>query len=494
MVRDLWNEILEGVQVRQALSKLRQEVKEEGAKLALLYQIGINYQVLEELLSHEDPKVRKNTALLIGDLQIQALLDPLFKAYEAEDTLFVKSSYLTALESFDYGAYLPALKLRLEQLSQMELTEENKKHIAQESRAISDLILGFEGMEPHTFTGYKESSDLVLLTNRNHIDVTSQALEGMNAKPFGAGVMVRTNKLEDVLAVRTIQEILFVVPGMGTCSNDPEEAAKTIVDAGFVTYLSKRHAGQPPFYVRIELKSKMPLDKKSTFTKRMGAALERLSDRRLINSTSNYEVELRLIENKEGTFHILVKLYTLKDERFAYRKEVEPTSIRPVNAALTVALVKEYLKEGAQVLDPFCGVGTMLIERHKCVKANTTYGIDLLASAIDKAKTNTEAARQIIHYINKDFFEFRHEYRFDEIITNFPMAIGSKTETEIYDLYEQFFAKARGVLADDAVMIVYSHNRDCVKRLAPKYNVRIEKEFELSKKEGTYVFVLKYRA
>ena len=74
-----------------------------------------------------------------------------------------------------------------------------------------------------------------------------------------------------------------------------------------------------------------------------------------------------------------------------------------------------------------------------------------------------------------------------------PMAIGRKTEVEIYEIYERFFAKARTVLAPDSVMILYSHNRDFVRKLSNSYNVRIEKEFEISMKEGTYVFVLKYR-
>ena len=110
-----------------------------------------------------------------------------------------------------------------------------------------------------------------------------------------------------------------------------------------------------------------------------------------------------------------------------------PTSIKAVNAALTVKLTEKYQKEGAQILDPFCGVGTMLIERHKAVKANTMYGVDIQEDAILKARTNTEAAKQIVHYVNRDFFEFKHDYLFDEIITDMPFKIGRKTEEEIYD-------------------------------------------------------------
>ena len=190
---------------------------------------------------------------------------------------------------------------------------------------------------------------------------------------------------------------------------------------------------------------------------------------------------------------MLIKLFTLKDERFSYRKEVIPTSIKAVNAALTVKLAQPYMKEGAQVLDPFCGVGTMLIERHKAVKAGTMYGLDILEEAIEKARENTAAAGQIIHYINRDFFDFKHEYLFDEIITNMPFKIGRKTEEEIENLYEAFFSSTKKVLKDDGIMILYSHNAGHVKKMAPANWFTVSETFEISLKEGTYVFVLNRR-
>ena len=493
MVRDIWNFIIDEVDVRQNLSKLRQMIKEESEKTALLYQIGIQYDVFYKLMEHEDAKVRKNTALLIGDLGIQKLLDLLFNAYEKEDKLFVKSSYLIAMKSLDYRKYVDQLKKRLEELSEVEITDENRKHIGEESRAISDMLILLEGIKSHKFTGFEETNDVVLLTNRNHINVTLEMINEKKVKVFPAGLIVRTTNLKDLLEVRTFTELLFMVPKMTTCPKNAKEIAATIMKANFVEYLQKRHSGKAPFYFRVEVKGKMQLNEKTTWMKKIATELEFASNRRLVNSPSNYEIELRFIENKEGTFNVLVKLYALKDQRFQYRKFSEPTSIRPVNAALTVALVKDYLKEDAQVLDPFCGVGTMLIERHKLVKANTTYGIDLMESAIEKAKENTQAARQIIHYINKDFFEFSHEYKFDEIITNMPMAIGKKTEDEIYVLYEKLFIKARNLLTEDGIMILYSHNRNFVKKLASVYHVKIIKEFEISMKEGTYVYVLQYK-
>jgi tRNA G10 N-methylase Trm11 len=97
------------------------------------------------------------------------------------------------------------------------------------------------------------------------------------------------------------------------------------------------------------------------------------------------------------------------------------------------------MKEGAQVLDPFCGAGTMLIERHKAVRAYTSYGVDIQEDAVRKARKNTEAAGMAAHYINRDFFQFRHDYLFDEVITDMPFQMGHVTEEEIYGLYLRFF-------------------------------------------------------
>lgn len=492
MIRDTYESIVKNEEVRKNLSKLKQELKEEKDRRALLYYLEGNYEVFERLLCHEDPKTRKNTALVLSLLGDQRLLKPLYEAYEKEETLFVKSAYLIAMKEYDFREYFLPLKEHLAILSKKEITQENKKHQTQELRALSDLLLMLDKVERHIFRGNKVSSELILLTNRNFIDKTIDQLpEDADAAAFNAGVLVTTDNLDDIMKIRTFEEILFVVKGMKNCTQNPEEAARKMAEAGLLRFMEKRHQGKAPFYFRVECKSKMELDKKSILTKKLAAELERLTDRQLINTTSKYEFEIRLVENKTGAFNIMLKLYTLEDSRFDYRIETLPTSIKPVNAALTFELAKDYLKEDATVLDPFCGTGTMLIERHKFKKVNTMYGIDFYAQAIEKAKINTEHAHQIIHYVNRDFFDFEHEYRFDEIIANMPRVIGRKKEEDILLLYQMFFKKAKEHLEEDGILLLYSHNRDMVKKLALPNGFAIQQEWEISKKEGAYIYVLK---
>ncbi len=493
MIRDTFEKIKEQIDIRQNLIQLRAELKEGYNKTALLYQVSADCTIFEQLLQNEDAKIRKNAALVMGELAVPSFLDNLMEAYRKETQLFIRSSYLTAIKGFDYNNLLPELKERLSFLSTVDLDESNKKHISEEMRVLSELILSVEGVKQHTFTGFNIPSELVLLTNRNFIQLTLEQIKDKKAKEFNAGVIVKTSDLNRILSIRTYSELLFMLEDIKTCGKDIEKAAQALAKSSLLEFMKARHEGEAPYYFRIELKSKLDLDKKSTFTKKLGMEIERLTNRQLINSTSNYEFEIRMIENKEGNYNILIKLFTLKDERFSYRKNSIATSIQPVNAALIAALSKKYLKEGAQILDPFCGVGTMLIERHKIVPANTIYGLDIYADAIVKAKENTEAAHSIIHYINRDFFDFKHEYLFDEIFTDMPRVMGHKEEQEILELYRRFFVKAKEHLTSDGVMILYSHNRDYVRKLLNPKVYRLEQEYEISKKEGAYLYIISAR-
>lgn len=495
MIRDTYQNIIDGIDLRQNLILLKNELKEENNKFTLLYHMGTNREVFINLLSNDDAKVRKNAAIIMGNLALPEYLGPLYTAYEKETQLFVKSAYLAAIKEFDFREYLPNLKLRLEELSNLEITEESKKHVMEEIRALSDLIIMMEGINRHQFSGYEVPSDFVLLTNRNHINVTIDQLvklPNVKVKEFNAGVMGKASQLREILNIRTFQEILFLVEGMKTCPMDPIEAAKTIAHSKLMEFLSLRHEGEAPFYFRIELKSKMELDKKSAFIRRLASEIEQLTMRKLINTTSSYEFEIRLIENKEGKFNVMIKLYTLEDQRFSYRKEVVATSIQPANAALMVELIRPYMKESAKILDPFCGVGTMLIERHKVLRANTMYGLDKFGEAIEKARENTSNARQIIHYIQRDYFDFRHEYTFDEIITNMPMQLGKKQEREIHQIYQNFFEKSKEHLNPGGYLFLYSHDRDIARKYA-KGEYRLVKEFEINRVEGAYILVIQYK-
>lgn len=493
MIRELYDKIKDGQEIRKNLTALKAELKENKNLQAFRYYLAGDYTVLMQLLEEEDAKIRKNAALILGCLGEKEFLLPLYHAYEKEKTLFVRSAYLTAIRELDYRNILSQIKETKLKLEKQEIKEDEKKHRIEELKLLTELILAVEGREKHTFTGYSIPNKLILLTNRNYKNITLEQLSEENAKTFNAGIIVHTEDLKKVLAIRTYQEVLFLLDGRTTISRQPKEAAKELLESGIIAYLEERHQEKAPFYFRIEIKSKMDLKEKSNLTKKLAAELEEKTKRKLINTGSHYEIEFRLVENKDGRFHFFLKLYTIQEARFSYRQEVVAASMKPVNAALAIALAKPYLQEKANVLDPFCGVGTLLIERHKAMEARSLYGVDIFGEAIEKAKINTDIAHMIIHYINRDFFQFKHEYLFDEIITNFPMAKGIERELELKQLYKKFFLKAKEHLHPAGIMILYSHNKDWIEQYASREWYSILERFEISKVEGAYLYIIKRR-
>ena len=516
MIQKIWNKILKKEDVRQNLSKLREVIKEENCKEIGKKLLSQDQKVLEQLLESEDAKIRKNTALLIGDLKLDILQMALWRAYEKEETLFVRSSYLSAMQKMNMTAFLKPMKARMGILAETQVEEASRKHIREEMQELNKLIISIEGIKKHKFTGWQKESDIILLANRRHLETVLMEIRQLpdvitsDAKLMNAGIRLKTASLEQLMEVRTWQEMLFLIPGMKTCEKDPVKAAETIASSKIIEFLEERHSGASPFYFRVEVKmqplsankenvpektkeetEKRRVEEKNKFIKKLVPVLEEKSRRKLINTTSDYELEIRLVENKEGRFNAMVKLFTMEDERFAYRKEVVASSIRPVNAALLVQLAKEYMIDDARVLDPFCGVGTMLIERQKKVSADTSYGLDIYEEAIEKARRNTEEAGQLVHYVNRDCFTFTHEYLFDEIFTNMPFTQGRKTGLEIYEIYEKFFEIARKLVRTGGVIALYTHDKAYVDKLSLKTGFDILKKCQINVKEDTWLYVLK---
>lgn len=495
MIEQLYEAIKKGNDIRKNLIQLRKAIKDDTMNRVLFYTLKDEPEVFYDLLGHEDAKVRKNVALILGELEIEESLDYLYQAYEKEEKMFVKSDYLMAMGHLNYEALLEPLKLRLDTLTKLKVDDTSRKHIDEEIRTLSRMCLKYELPTQHKFTGYKEESDIILLTNRDHKEITLNQLTTSMKKTFNAGIIARVEDLTEVLKIRTYSEILFRLKDVSRVSMNPLEAAKTLYESDLLAFLKVRHEGWPPFYFRIEMKTRMPLDKKSTFTKKMASELERLSNRELINSTSNYEFEIRLIENKEGYFNVLIKLYTLKDKRFDYRKNTVAASIAPDDAALIVELAKPYLDGDAQVLDPFCGVGTMLIERNQVVSSQVMYGVDLYGAAIDGAIENANYGDTAIYFVTKDILDFTHKYMFDEIFTNMPTQSGRTTYEHLSHLYHSFFVKVPTLLRVGGILVLYTRNKDLLDECMTHYKqYKLRESYIISKKEDAYLYILELQS
>jgi 23S rRNA G2445 N2-methylase RlmL len=300
-----------------------------------------------------------------------------------------------------------------------------------------------------------------------------------------------TQSPEDIWKVRSFREALFPIhTSPELLPPDPAGAAKALMEAGLPELLQSLHRENDPFYFRIECKSKMTLEARSAFARKLADTIEQWSGGSLINSTSDYEIEIRLIENREGRFFPCIKCASFADHRFDYRKNAISASIHPSSAALLMELAAPYLKENAQIIDPFCGVGTMLIERNLLVPAREMYATDIFGEAVEKGRENAALAGAKINFIHRDFFDFKHDYLFDEIVTNMPLR-GKKTREEMDALYGDFFQKVLEITGQEATVVMYTNEIGFVKK-----QLRLRKQFVLlqetciQSKTGFYLLVI----
>lgn len=485
-MREVIEELLKQENTRQNLSRLRSLIKEHECKVQAYELLKEHDDLLISFLASEDAKIRKNAALLIGDLQISHLADDLFKAYESENTRFVKSSYLTALLQLDIPQLVPQLVDQKKLLEQTEITEENRKHVDEELREINKILIKYNGIKRHTPILEGVRAELLLTTNKLHREIVRRQLPVKETKLHPLGVIVKTDNIRLIMKVRTYRQMYFMINTEGLLSGDEREMASQLWKSDMYDILRRMHREPGPFYYRIESSAD------GEFQSRLSAALDRLSGGKLINSANNYEIVIKLIQTRDGSYFPCLRLCSVKDDRFTYRKNVLSTSIHPSTAALLVELAKPYLKENAQIMDPFCGVGTMLIERKLAVPARDIYATDIYGDAIEMGRENARIAKTGINFIHRDFFDFKHDYKFDELITDMPVR-GKQTRSEMELFYERFFDKAKQILAKDGIIVMYSNEIGFVKkqiRLRPEY--KLLQETCILDKKGFYLFVIRY--
>jgi len=286
---------------------------------------------------------------------------------------------------------------------------------------------------------------------------------------------------------------LFFSIGLGvkiTMQDGPEAFGEAVAKSKLLPFLTQCHKEPYPFYFRLDLKGNFPLDERSRYTKRAAAVIEEQSGRKLINAPDDYEFELRLMFDKQKNIHLFLKMATVAMDRFDYRKGSVAASIHPSAAAMLLMLAKPYLRKNAQILDPCCGVGTMLVERHRLLPAREIYGIDIFGEAVEKAKENIKAAGMHVNFINKDYLDFKHGYLFDEIIANMPVRRKQMKE-EQDTFYRAFFDKSQELIAPDGIMLLYSNENGFIKkqlRLHPGF--RLYKEYLISEKEQFYFYII----
>ena len=83
MITELYDKLGQDAQKRQTLIAIQEQLRGENkakARSALISHCGGDFTALVDCLSEEDAQARKNAALVMGELGVQKLLAPLWKA------------------------------------------------------------------------------------------------------------------------------------------------------------------------------------------------------------------------------------------------------------------------------------------------------------------------------------------------------------------------------------------------------------------------------
>ncbi|MEG0593094.1 MAG: hypothetical protein RR512_07240 [Coprobacillus sp.] len=476
--------IKNGTQIKESLIELKSLIDEydfdEDQDLK---------QALIELLDNEDPKIRKNCAVLLGEYNDTT--EVLLEAYQKETTDYVKEAYLKGLSKHDCRMYIDTLQ-HIQQ-SLMATDEVEMKHIQAQLKILNPLILKNQVHKKKVLKLKHDEVDVVLTSLPYYQFVLFDRVLHLKYKPIKQGVLVRTNSVYDLLNIRTYKDMLLPLTRAASMEINEEAIIDGLRNCNIIEVLDKLYDNPSVTYFRVVdgLREKNP-----QLIKVVSQKLFELYPQRLLNTTDNYEIEVVLKEVIRSKVNAYVRLAHLKNNRFTYRKETIATSMQGYVAATLIQLGKPYMKDDAKVLDPFVGTGTLLIEKNIMKPSHFAMGIDVYGKGIEAARKNTKAVGQTIYFVNKDALRFVNNEMFDEIITDMPTFAQMNDREALENLYDKFFARIPKLVKPEGYIFLYTSEISLVRknlRLLEGY-LELEEHYEIPRgKNMFYYFIIKVR-
>lgn len=472
MIKALCSRIYGKEQLREDLIQLNRLVKTEDMREAFLDEFYENESFYLELLDEEDPKIRKNAVKLLACVGDSASLEPLWQHYLSEKTRFLRADYLEAFKSFDMTPHIKTLENMWEEMTKKDAGD---KHDQAESRKLRELIWMKHPPQKHRFRYPKEKSRLCFIVPRGTEEMAAQAMDAAIVQKMSGGFIseVAAEDFRQVIQSRVYQSLLFdFCPKLITGKDgvpDGKKAGAILMGEGLLDFLDRLHESNGrPYVFRVDVKGIREPAVKNRIAREVSQILEEMGEGRLVNDASHFEMEIRMLYSKRMDCRVFLKLYTLPDRRFTYRKQILPVSMQPSRAALMLAFAGKELKDDANVLDPFCGSGVLLIERARMAGYRSLYGLDIYRPALDACEANSRNAKIRIQTIQRDFSDFRHEYPFDEIVTDMPRKSENHSAEDIGYIYRKFFDRISHWMGKTGVILLYSEEdrliRDNIKR------------------------------
>ena len=453
--------ILEDIDLRQNLINLKNSMA-PADKLE-----GPIVDKLKACLSHEDPKVRKNAALLLGFTKDPEMVAFLLKAYQQEEKDFVKDAYLKGISHYDCKAYIKELQIIQNSLMNSDLVD--SKHIKAQLKVLNPLIRTYTYHKKKSIRLMHKEVDVILTTLPYYQYTLFEHVKHLRYKPVGQGVLVRTKAIYDLLSLRNYKEMIFPLSGCSGLEQDGILIGDHIANSNIMDILSRLYDAEGCFYYRLvdqmrEKKSSVINDIVKVLIEKMPSSLQ--------NVTSDYDIEILIRELRPGKVNAYLKLSSLENPRFQYRREIISNSMQPYVAATLMEVAKPYMQLHSRVLDPFCGSGVTLIERCIVKPVKFAMGLDIYGEGLEAAKKNAIAANQPIHFINKDANRFVNNEMFDEIFTDMPTYAQMKDSQALKNLYDHFFKRIHRHVLPGGYAFLYTTEISLVEK-----NLRLNSDY-----------------
>ncbi|MGH7948623.1 MAG: TRM11 family SAM-dependent methyltransferase, partial [Candidatus Binataceae bacterium] len=189
----------------------------------------------------------------------------------------------------------------------------------------------------------------------------------------------------------------------------------------------------------------------------------------------------------------------LTDERMRHREYKiahRPASLRP-SVAASLAVLSEPRNDDV-VLDPFCGTGTVLIERAHLGRYRNLIGSDRDADAIDAARTNIGVRYKPIELHSWDAGALPlGDSTVNAVVTNMPWGVRSGTPGENRKRYARWLDEMNRVLAPTGKMVLLTAETRLMHELRVRGAIapdRVLRVTVLGRPAAIYVCPKKYTA
>ncbi len=478
-----------GEDVRTALSQLRQILRDsEGdEKEAFLEKLKLEKERLQKVLDDPDPKARKNASLLIGAIpwegeEAKEFLEALVALYEKEDVLLVRPSIVAGIEGILMGEGLPGdwddekvgsvISKRLSQIDTQAMAVEEKKHILEE-REVLDRIYHYlfdavrSGRLPMQSHESLAKRPCILLAKGGPLSLLiARTKEDQEVRQLSFGLQLKKPNKKLLHSLRFYDEKAYEIRSEIPITS--EQVGTALWESNLSTYLDIVYEEDADLGFRLILHENLDERKRAGLVRQYTQEIARAFSGRMHARKDAPEVILHLFHLKSGRYLCLCSFPDAEGDRFPYiRKDVPPmpSAISPKKAALFCEALREHFRRDVHVLDPFCGNGTLLIERGRTRSYRSAFGVETSSEAIEIGRAASEKAKMSINFYHRDFFHFDLERPIEELVTEFPNLYG-RTPEEKAEFAQQFFSSVKKCTKPQARLFILSNEGNLFKGFA----------------------------